>query len=303
MAATRSATYKIYNGTDWDTYYFATSAAQVGESSTLKFLRPATHTVNGKSFLNGTTHQGITLYSTDIKRSSSDGTTIDDILTTIGNQIASIGSDYVSKNGGTVASLSVSTTFEATSVKTNSIQSIGAGTSGAMLAFTPDNTKITYTSNAANAGIADYEIATKKDIADLVNSAPEALNTLGELATALNNHEDAYDALLETVGGKADSNHTHTEYVSKTGDGTISGSLSVQRAITSSSLATGMISSTGSSSIPGIYFTNEVVTYGPSSVVGGDTKYEIATKNDIYKTYLGSATPTGMKSGDIWLQY
>lgn len=40
-------------------------------------------------------------------------------------------------------------------------------------------------------------------VADLVNSAPEALDTLGELAVALENHEDAYDALLETVGGKA----------------------------------------------------------------------------------------------------
>jgi hypothetical protein len=53
--------------------------------------------------------------------------------------------------------------------------------------------------------LTDY--ATKKyvdnKVADLVNSAPEALNTLGELATALENHEDAYDALLETVGGKA----------------------------------------------------------------------------------------------------
>lgn len=41
-------------------------------------------------------------------------------------------------------------------------------------------------------------------IANLVNSAPEALNTLGELATALQTHEDAYDALLTTVGGKVD---------------------------------------------------------------------------------------------------
>ena len=40
-------------------------------------------------------------------------------------------------------------------------------------------------------------------VADLVNSAPEALDTLGELAVALEVHEDAYDALLETVGGKA----------------------------------------------------------------------------------------------------
>lgn len=39
-------------------------------------------------------------------------------------------------------------------------------------------------------------------VANLVNSAPEALNTLGELATALQEHENEYDALLQTVGGK-----------------------------------------------------------------------------------------------------
>lgn len=41
-------------------------------------------------------------------------------------------------------------------------------------------------------------------ISNLVNSAPEALNTLGELAAALEVHEDAYDALLQTVGSKYD---------------------------------------------------------------------------------------------------
>lgn len=46
------------------------------------------------------------------------------------------------------------------------------------------------------------EVDTK--IANLVDSAPEALNTLGELAEALGKHEDAYDALLTTVGGKQD---------------------------------------------------------------------------------------------------
>ena len=40
-------------------------------------------------------------------------------------------------------------------------------------------------------------------VAGLVNSAPEALNTLGELATAIETHEDAYDNLLATVGNKA----------------------------------------------------------------------------------------------------
>ena len=51
------------------------------------------------------------------------------------------------------------------------------------------------------------EIYVDNKVADLVNSAPEALDTLGELATALDVHEDAYDALLETVGSKA----THTD--------------------------------------------------------------------------------------------
>ena len=44
----------------------------------------------------------------------------------------------------------------------------------------------------------------EQKVTELVDSAPEALNTLNELAIAINNHEDAYDALLETVGKKAD---------------------------------------------------------------------------------------------------
>lgn len=52
---------------------------------------------------------------------------------------------------------------------------------------------------------------TDTKVAELVNSAPEALDTLGELATALNNHEDAYDALLETVGSKANSADVYTK--------------------------------------------------------------------------------------------
>ena len=69
----------------------------------------------------------------------------------------------------------------------------------------------TYVTNAVNnikipeVNLAGYATETYVDgkVADLVDSAPEALNTLGELATALENHEDAYDALLEVVGNKA----------------------------------------------------------------------------------------------------
>lgn len=77
MAETKTATYKRYNGKDWDTIYFATSASQVGESSDRFFIKPGSNTVNGKQF---TENGGITLYSTDIKLSSSDTTTVKDAI-------------------------------------------------------------------------------------------------------------------------------------------------------------------------------------------------------------------------------
>lgn len=70
-------TYKIYNGEKWDVVYFETSAVQVHETTALKFLRPATHTVNGQKFVDGDGNpRGITLAATDIAMSSSDTTKI-----------------------------------------------------------------------------------------------------------------------------------------------------------------------------------------------------------------------------------
>lgn len=57
----------------------------------------------------------------------------------------------------------------------------------------------------------------KTEITKLVDSAPEALDTLGELAEALNNHEDAYDALLETIGNKVDRSELVDYATIKTG--------------------------------------------------------------------------------------
>ena len=44
-----NSSYKIYNGSSWEEYYFKTSAGQVGVSSTRKFITTST-TVNGKAF-------------------------------------------------------------------------------------------------------------------------------------------------------------------------------------------------------------------------------------------------------------
>lgn len=68
MAETKQkVTYKRFNGTDWDTIYFTTSATSVLESTDRRFLNPSSHTVNGKSFFNGSNAaQGITLTAADI---------------------------------------------------------------------------------------------------------------------------------------------------------------------------------------------------------------------------------------------
>lgn len=59
--------------------------------------------------------------------------------------------------------------------------------------------------------LADAKAHANKAVADLVNGAPEALDTLKELADAMIAHEDAYDSLLEVVGGKANSADVYTK--------------------------------------------------------------------------------------------
>lgn len=88
----------------------------------------------------------------------------------------------------------------------NALFQVGNGTSSA-----PSDALIVRKDGTASIGAqgkAYNDIATvkfvKDEVASLIDSAPEALNTLGELATALKEHEDTYDALLEVVGNKVD---------------------------------------------------------------------------------------------------
>lgn len=73
------AIYKQYNASkeDWDAIFFYTAAGLVGETGTktndgLVFLRPKTHTINGKHFMDdNNNHVGITLTGDDINISAS----------------------------------------------------------------------------------------------------------------------------------------------------------------------------------------------------------------------------------------
>ena len=66
-----------------------------------------------------------------------------------------------------------------------------------------------------NQDLANLETSVKEytdtKVADLVNSAPETLDTLGELAAAMTNNKSVTDALNEAIANKADVLHDHDE--------------------------------------------------------------------------------------------
>lgn len=103
-------------------------------------------------------------------------------------------------------------------------------------------------------------------VASLVDSAPETLNTLGELAEALQENEDVTDALNTAIGTKAND----SEVVKLTGNQTIAG--------------TKTFSSTISGSISGNAATATKATKDGSGNVITST---YLTKTDASNTYLG----------------
>ena len=70
--------------------------------------------------------------------------------------------------------------------------------------------------NTAKYGaISESKSYTDTAITKLVDSAPEAMNTLNELATAITDHQDVYDAYVAEISGKlagkSDTSHTHDD--------------------------------------------------------------------------------------------
>ena len=57
----------------------------------------------------------------------------------------------------------------------------------------------------ADAALASAKSYTDQEIADLINSAPTTLDTLGEIATAMQENEDVVEALEDAIGTKADA--------------------------------------------------------------------------------------------------
>lgn len=75
------------------------------------------------------------------------------------------------------------------------------------------NSKITTINNSIATAKSDAQKYADDKIAALVDSAPDAMNTLNELADAISDHQDVYDAYVQEVSsklaGKSDTGHTH----------------------------------------------------------------------------------------------
>lgn len=80
------------------------------------------------------------------------------------------------------------------------------------------------------------EAYVQTEVANLVNSAPETLDTLGEVAKAIEDNETVVDALNSAIGNKADTTYVNTELNKKAN----TSHTQAASTITAGTLATGM---------------------------------------------------------------
>ncbi len=131
-------------------------------------------------------------------------------------------------------------------------------------------------------GYAKVDYVNEK-IAELINSAPETLDTLGELATALNDHNDAYNALLDLISGKIDRTELDN-YVKATINANINVAGKTQDTYTYDKsplvVSKGII-------VGGTAAQAGLVTRGICGVTTPDTKTGACTKENLYVNYDG----------------
>lgn len=122
-------------------------------------------------------------------------------------------------NGGTTEGTNLFT-YNGGTAKTVNITPSGIGASATghthddrYFTETEINAKITTINNSIATAKSDAQKYADNQIAALVGSAPETLNTLQELSKAITDHEDVYDAYVvemdSKLAGKSDTGHTH----------------------------------------------------------------------------------------------
>ena len=122
-------------------------------------------------------------------------------------------------NGGTTEGTNLFT-YNGGTAKTVNITPSGIGAAasshnhdGRYYTETEIDSKITTINTAITTAKTDAQSYADQKIAALVDSAPDALNTLNELASAITDHQEIYDAYVTEIdaklAGKSDTGHTH----------------------------------------------------------------------------------------------
>jgi len=119
-------------------------------------------------------------------------------------------------------------TYEFKNLAGNTLKEVqikGAG-GGSAITEETDPTVPEYVKNISEEDIESWDNKATTDyvdqkVADLVNSAPETLDTLGEVAKAIEENADVVDALNSAIGNKADKSDL-TDYVKNTDKATAS---------------------------------------------------------------------------------
>ena len=321
--AEKSATYKIFNGSDWDTYYFKTSAGQVGETSNLKFLHLDTHKVNNKAF---TATSGITLYGTDIKYSNTSEQTVSQAIDAVQTMTEDLESGLADgtitvykavgdKNGNDITTNYVK---KALIGEKNGVASLGAdgkvptsqlpsfvddvleGTLSGTTTFKSSDGKSTLT---AEAGKIYVDISSQKTYRWSgtqyveISSGGVALGETSSTAyagdkgkTNATNISTLQGYFTDGIAKKATADASGNNIVSTYQPKTLSSNIVVNGNTTNANTVVGVLGNLAT-------YINSIT----GTITGLGTTY--ATKTEVTKVSTGSTTPSNPKTGDIWLYF
>lgn len=250
-------TYKQLIDNVFQTIYFRTSAEAVGETGTLKFLRPNVNTINDKSF---STTGGITLYGSDIKRTSSSSSTIATDITNLYNKIL----DSSTLEGDKVVDILDFNTYYG-----SNILDVSA------LGYYLDNVRNYISSNqmASSTSSGLMSASDKKNLDALVGLLQEdsdtVINTIQEVLDAFKNASEGFN-IVSVLAGKLDKSYILTGEDVTDFDSWGSTSISISNDHVLSSYA----------------LSNILENFAPRSMVP--------------KVTIGANAPTSNKNGDIW---
>ncbi|WP_251612867.1 hypothetical protein [Senimuribacter intestinalis] len=137
----------------------------------------------------------------------------------------------------------------------------------------------------------EINTAVSKAIDDLVDGAPAAYDTLKEIADYLATHQDEYTALLTTIGGKAEK--STVDALKTTIDGL--GALAAKDKVSGADLDTALAAKVNAAAQGNHSHANKTVLDGITAdkVTGWDGKSKVT---------VGTAQPTDMKPGDLFIQ-